>query len=124
MFDIAWSELLLVGVICLFVFGPEDIPKLMYNFGRIIRRFRYLRFALSSQFEDFMQKAETSVKTPANTAPKIPTRDTHEFDETDADEYLMDMLPPPENMPERPVVLDDEPTDDTATKPAPAADRG
>lgn len=133
MFDIGWSEFLLVAVICLFAFGPEDIPKLMYNFGRIVRRFRYMRYALSSQFEDFMEKAEAgSKKGPlpdgapvkalaAGMAAKSATRDIHPNDETDADEYLLDLMPLPEHdVPEIPVTLPDEPDE----RPAPAADRG
>ena len=47
MFDIGWTELLLIGVLILFLFGPEDIPKIMYNFGRIMKRFKYMKYALS-----------------------------------------------------------------------------
>ena len=28
MFDVGWSELLLIGVVALIVIGPEDLPKL------------------------------------------------------------------------------------------------
>lgn len=108
MFDIGWSELLLIGVVALFVFGPEDIPKIMYNIGRITRRFKYMRYALSSQFEDFMSKAEASGK-HETAGPKTPKRDTHDFDETEADEYLMDLLPPPEeDLPEIEVDIPEE----------------
>jgi len=63
--DFSWSELLVIALVALFVFGPQDIPRLMYHFGRIVRRVRYLRYALSSQFEDFMQKAEQGAKPSA-----------------------------------------------------------
>lgn len=128
MFDIGWTELLLVGVIALFVFGPEDIPNIMYNAGKIMRRFRYMRYALSSQFEDFMEKND--VKQGPKAAPaKMPTRDTHEFDESEADEHLIDLLPPPEkDLPEITIDLPEEEPVKTANddKPAiPAAvDRG
>ncbi|MBU6235276.1 MAG: twin-arginine translocase TatA/TatE family subunit [Alphaproteobacteria bacterium] len=126
MFDIGWSEMLLVGVIALLVFGPEDIPNIMYQAGKLMRRFRYMRYALSSQFEDFMEKAETSGKVDTRPNPKTPVRDTHEFDETDADEHLMDLLPPPDkDIPEIAVNIPDEPANDgPAPKPDTAANRG
>ncbi|NBX67070.1 MAG: twin-arginine translocase TatA/TatE family subunit [Proteobacteria bacterium] len=130
MFDIGWTELLLVGVIALFVFGPEDIPNIMYNAGKIMRRFRYMRYALSSQFEEFMEKAEVSGKAVAKPNPKTPARDPHEFDESEADEHLMDLIPPPEqDLPEKTVEIpeDLEKKNDGPTTQPPAtspADRG
>ncbi len=124
MFDFGWSELLFIGVICLFIFGPEDIPKIMYNFGRIVRRFRYLRYAMSSQFEDFMEKSEASIKNPqAKPSPSpLKSKEVFDDDESDADAYLMELLPPPpETLPDIEVDLpDDQP--DARPKPAPATD--
>lgn len=54
MLDISWAELLVVIVVAVFVFGPQDIPKIMYGLGRIVRRIQYIRFALSKQFDDFL----------------------------------------------------------------------
>src|SRR5262249_17374194 len=109
--DIGWTELLVVAVIIIFAFGPEDIPKIMYNLGRIVRRFRYMRYALSSQFEDFMEKAEASGKVPPKPTPEIASLDKHPNDEGDADEYLMDMIPVPENVVEKDISNDDEPAE-------------
>jgi Sec-independent protein translocase protein TatA len=88
MFNIGWGELLVIAVIILFAFGPEDIPKIMYNLGRVVRRFRYMRFALSSQFEDFMEKAEAKGRTAGK-----PIEEVLADDELDADEHLITMLP-------------------------------
>jgi len=97
MFDIGWAELVLIAIVILFAFGPEDIPKLMYGLGRIMRRFRYMRYALSSQFEDFMEKAEKSGQVQAK---PMTTKQTIEKDpEGDEDEEYMEMLPPPEEVP-------------------------
>lgn len=98
MFDIGWSEVLVIGAVILFAFGPEDIPKIMYNLGRVMRRFRYMRYALSSQFENFMEEAEKSGKIPAAPAPKEITHD----DESDADEFLHEMMPIADNQSETP----------------------
>ena len=33
MFDIGWSELLVIAVVAIVVVGPKDLPRLMRNFG-------------------------------------------------------------------------------------------
>lgn len=112
MFDIGWTELLLIGVLILFMFGPEDIPKIMYNFGKLIRRFKYMRYALSSQFEDFMQTAENKAmnreKKPVSAEPTQSKQVEVMDDESDADAYLAETFPK-EDVPDKYVDLDDEP---------------
>lgn len=56
MLDISWAELLIIVVVAVLVIGPQDIPKIMYTLGRVFRRFQYVRFALSKQFEDFLKE--------------------------------------------------------------------
>ncbi len=57
MFDLSFPELSVVALLALLVFGPQELGRIMYGLGRVVRRLQYLRFALSQQFEDFMQKA-------------------------------------------------------------------
>lgn len=52
MFDIGWSELLLIGVVALIVIGPEDLPKLFHTLGRITSRARSMAREFSSAMED------------------------------------------------------------------------
>lgn len=52
MFDIGWSELLLIGVVALIVIGPEDLPKLFHTLGRITARARGMAREFSSAMED------------------------------------------------------------------------
>lgn len=58
MLDFSWIELLTIVIIGVLVLGPKDIPAMMYQIGKIVRRLQYMRFALSNQFDDFMQQAE------------------------------------------------------------------
>lgn len=121
MFDIGWSELLLIGMIVLFAFGPEDIPKIMYNLGRALRRFRYMRYALSSQFEDFMEKAESQGKTPK---PNQPVKVAHD-DEADDDAHLIDMMPIPASIKETNITDLPDIDNETNDRPNPTVtDRG
>ncbi|MCB1538004.1 MAG: twin-arginine translocase TatA/TatE family subunit [Rhodospirillales bacterium] len=118
MFGIGWSELLLIGVIVLFAFGPEDIPKIMYNLGRVVRRLHYIRYALSAQFEDFMEKSEHAARPRAEHAHDVhDAHDRHAPNhEADDDAALLAMMPlPPPSADELPHIdHDDDRPDDTA----------
>ena len=52
MFDVGWSELLLIGVVALIVIGPEDLPKLFHTMGRITARARSIAREFTSAMED------------------------------------------------------------------------
>ena len=56
MFDISWSELLLFMIVAVIAIGPKQLPDVLYAIGRVVRRMQYMRFALSKQFEDFMEQ--------------------------------------------------------------------
>ncbi len=55
MLDFGWAELLVIVAVTVVVIGPKDIPVVMQALGRIVRRLRYIRYAFSQQFEEFMQ---------------------------------------------------------------------
>jgi len=58
MLDFAWSEFLVVIIVAVIVIGPKQFPELLYGLGRIVRRLQYMKFAMSKQFEDFMEQAD------------------------------------------------------------------
>lgn len=58
MLDFGWAELLIIVAVAVFVIGPQDIPKIMYGLGRLIRRFQYIKFAVSKQFDDVMNAGD------------------------------------------------------------------
>ena len=81
MFDISWSEMLIIAVIAVFVVGPKDIPKIMYTLGRFFRRFQYMRFAMSQQFDEILKAGDIEelrrgvnfeAKEPVRTPPVVP----------------------------------------------------
>lgn len=55
MFDVGWSEMLVIVLIAVLVIGPKDIPKIMYQCGRFFRRLQYMRFAMSQQFDEILK---------------------------------------------------------------------
>lgn len=58
MLDFGWAELLIIVAVAVFVIGPKDIPNIMYGLGRLLRRFQYIRFAVSKQFDDILQAGD------------------------------------------------------------------
>ncbi len=56
--DIAWSEILVIGVVAVVAIGPKELPQVMRTLGRLVRRGQYLKFAMSQQFDQFMREHE------------------------------------------------------------------
>ena len=52
MFDVGWTELLLIGVVALIVIGPKDLPMMFHTLGRITARARGMAREFSSAMED------------------------------------------------------------------------
>lgn len=50
-FGIGLPELLFIGVLALIVFGPEKLPELMGQFGRIVREIRRATSDVQTEFQ-------------------------------------------------------------------------
>lgn len=58
MFDIAWSEFLVVAVVALVVVGPKDLPALLRTVGKTVASLRRMAGEFQTQFNDAMREAE------------------------------------------------------------------
>ncbi|QUS35499.1 Sec-independent protein translocase protein TatB [Falsirhodobacter algicola] len=52
MFDIGWSELILIGTIALIVVGPKDLPEMFRQIGRFTAKARSMAREFSRAMED------------------------------------------------------------------------
>lgn len=58
MFDIAWSEMLVIGAVALVVIGPKDLPKALRAVGEAVGKVRRMASEFQNQFNDAMREAE------------------------------------------------------------------
>ncbi len=58
MFDISWSEFLLIGVVALIVIGPKELPAVMRTLGQWTRKVRSMASEFQNQFQEAMREAE------------------------------------------------------------------
>jgi len=58
MFDIGWSELLVIAVVAIIVIGPKDLPKVMRTVGHYAGKLRRAAADFQRQFEKAMRETE------------------------------------------------------------------
>lgn len=76
MFDIGFSEMLIVGVVALLVLGPERLPKAMRTVGGFLRKARRsfddLRYEVEREIElEELKKQMREVPTPTELARQV-----------------------------------------------------
>lgn len=58
MFDIGWTELLVVAMIAILVVGPKDLPKMLRTFGQTVGKLRRMAGEFQSTFNEALREAE------------------------------------------------------------------
>jgi sec-independent protein translocase protein TatB len=58
MFDINWSELVVIGVVALIVIGPKELPAVLRAIGQWTTKIRRMAGEFQSQFQEAMREAE------------------------------------------------------------------
>jgi sec-independent protein translocase protein TatB len=74
MFDIGWSELLVIAVVAIVVVGPKELPKLMRSFGFYAGKLRRAAAEFRRQFDDAMREAELEEVKKAIESVRTETR--------------------------------------------------
>jgi sec-independent protein translocase protein TatB len=84
MFDIGWSELLVIAVVALIVIGPKELPGLLRNVGHWMGKVRRMAAEFQSQFQEAMREAEMAdLKKHADDLNSVASSLTKPFDPTD-----------------------------------------
>ncbi|MTW16144.1 twin-arginine translocase subunit TatB [Rhodoplanes serenus] len=58
MFDIGWSELLLIGVVALIAIGPKELPGVLRAIGQWTAKIRRMAGEFQGQFQEALREAE------------------------------------------------------------------
>jgi sec-independent protein translocase protein TatB len=58
MFDIGWTEMLVIAIVMIVVVGPKDLPKMLRTFGRTTTKLRGMAADFQKQFNDALKEAE------------------------------------------------------------------
>src|SRR5215813_10712101 len=58
MFDIGWSELLIIGIVALIVIGPKELPGALRALGQWTAKIRRMASEFQNQFQEAMREAE------------------------------------------------------------------
>ena len=129
MFEVAWSELLIVIIVAILVVGPKELPGLLRSAGRMIGKLRRQADDFRKHFDDAVREAgaedlQREMQALRHHNPLTQIRDTIEQAARDIDPqkpslpasdpapFNDDDLPPPPPLP---------PRSDTATSSGSAA---
>ena len=58
MFDISWTEFLLIVIVALIVIGPKELPGVLRTLGQWTRKVRSMAADFQNQFHEAMREAE------------------------------------------------------------------
>src|ERR1700759_1203445 len=72
MFDIGFSEILLISVLALVVLGPEKLPKVVSQVGRLVGRARGMARQFREQLEEEVNLEEARRTQPPAYRPPSP----------------------------------------------------
>jgi sec-independent protein translocase protein TatB len=58
MFDIGWSEILVIAVVAIVVVGPKELPRMLRSFGKTMGTVRRTANDFKRQFDEALREAE------------------------------------------------------------------
>jgi sec-independent protein translocase protein TatB len=58
MFDIGWTELLVLAIVAIIVVGPKDLPRMLRSLGKTLGQVRRTANDFKRQFDDALREAE------------------------------------------------------------------
>jgi sec-independent protein translocase protein TatB len=58
MFDLAWSEIAVIGLVSVMVLGPKELPNAMRTMAKLMRKMRGLTSELQGHVNEMVREAE------------------------------------------------------------------
>ena len=98
MFGLAWSEILIIGVVALVVVGPKDLPRAMRTAARWMRAGQKLAREFQGHVDDLVREAELEeLREKIQKAASEPLS-THVAAALDPGGVMAEALNPPEGL--------------------------
>ena len=110
MFDLAWGELLVVGLVAVLVLGPKELPQAMRTFAKAIRKIR----SLGSEFQDHINEMVREAEL------EEVRKQVQKFSQTSLTEHVANMVDPKGEIQKEVETTFQDP----AVKPLPAPEPG
>lgn len=60
MFDIGWSELVVIGIVALIAIGPKELPGVLRSMGQWMGKIRRMSAEFQGQFQEALREAEVA----------------------------------------------------------------
>ena len=74
MFDIGFSELLVIGIVALIVIGPERLPEVMRVAGKLMRELRLASNTVLHELTEVLDEPPAKVQPPTPTTERSAPR--------------------------------------------------
>lgn len=58
MFDIGWTEIALIGGVAVVVMGPEEMPRVLYNLGKVVRKIKTFTGDIQKSLDKIVNEVE------------------------------------------------------------------
>lgn len=58
MFEVGWTEMLVIAIVMIVVVGPKDLPNMLRTFGRTVAKLRSMAGDFQKQFNEALKEAE------------------------------------------------------------------
>ncbi|PWJ89560.1 sec-independent protein translocase protein TatB [Mesorhizobium loti] len=58
MFEVGWTEMLVIAIVMIVVVGPKDLPNMLRTFGRTTAKLRAMASDFQKQFNEALKEAE------------------------------------------------------------------
>src|ERR687888_1890506 len=58
MFEIGWTEMLVIAIVMIVVVGPKDLPRMLRTFGKTTAKLRAMAGDFQRQFNEALKEAE------------------------------------------------------------------
>jgi sec-independent protein translocase protein TatB len=124
MFDIGWSELVVIGVVALIVIGPKELPSVLRNIGQVMSKLRSMASEFQGQFQEALREAELDElrKQAEKLSSEVTAAATNPLEKTTTElQAMIDAPEKPATAPEAPPTAEAPPVAEAPAEAAPTA---